>query len=331
MNIKAYLGGTCCLNLIFTNNREKRYDFKMKCILSIFLLTQLIACSHNKTASNAIKKAPKVKQSLSTIALEHEYLVTKNDGKIEFYWSKPEGNGPFPVLLHIHGHQEKNEGKTLGAKQLADWEVMQKEANLGYVSAAISQPGYGESTGPADFCGPETQAAVHQVLNFLRSKKFVDAKRIGLQGISRGAIVASMVVTQDPTIAAAILISGSYDLKKLHQKLLKDGEQNPMLLGIAKNIEAESVMTTGQITALTKDSFKLRSAISHAKKIKTPLLILNGETDDRTSADLAVDFGRAVERNGTPVTIIVYPEYGHAIPVEERRKATIPFLHKYLK
>lgn len=31
---------------------------------------------------------------------------TSTSEKIEFYWSKPEGNGPFPALLMIHPEQD---------------------------------------------------------------------------------------------------------------------------------------------------------------------------------------------------------------------------------
>ncbi len=61
-------------------------------------------------------------------------------------------------------------------------------ASRGYVAAAVSQPGYGNSTGPPDFCGPVTQSAALDAIGFLRRQAFVNPNKIGLYGYSRGAI-----------------------------------------------------------------------------------------------------------------------------------------------
>ena len=40
--------------------------------------------------------------------IHHELLPHSQDQNkaVELFWAKPEGNGPFPVVLFIHGHQE---------------------------------------------------------------------------------------------------------------------------------------------------------------------------------------------------------------------------------
>ena len=81
-------------------------------------------------------------------------------------------------------------------------------ATRGYVAAAVSQPGYGKSDGPPDYCGPFTQDAVQAAVEFLRRQTFIDPTRIALYGYSRGAIVASMVATK---VAAVVLGAGAYD------------------------------------------------------------------------------------------------------------------------
>jgi dipeptidyl aminopeptidase/acylaminoacyl peptidase len=84
-------------------------------------------------------------------------------------------------------------------------------ASRGYVAAALSQPGYGHSDGPSDFCGPFTQDAVVVAIDFLRNQSFVDPNKVVLYGYSRGAIVASMVATKDPKLAAVVLGAGAYN------------------------------------------------------------------------------------------------------------------------
>ena len=132
-----------------------------------------------------------------------------HDRKIELYWRKPDGAGPFPVLVLLHGHQEP--GKTrIGGRAFVEWGVVRQFADAGIVAVAMSQPGYGGSDGPADYCGPATQAAVRATVSHFRALPFVDGKRVALEGISRGAVVAAMVASQDDTLAGAVLISGVY-------------------------------------------------------------------------------------------------------------------------
>ncbi|HMD66067.1 MAG TPA: alpha/beta fold hydrolase [Stellaceae bacterium] len=128
--------------------------------------------------------------------IHHELLSHSQDQNkaVELFWAKPEGNGPFPVVLFIHGHQE---GPRDGGEAYVWTGRLGIMARQGYVSAAVSQPGYGNSAGPPDYCGPFTQQAVLVAIDFLRRQPFVRANKVALFGYSRGAIVAAMVATQD--------------------------------------------------------------------------------------------------------------------------------------
>jgi dipeptidyl aminopeptidase/acylaminoacyl peptidase len=112
------------------------------------------------------------------------------------------------VLLLIHGHQEHLRN---GGEAFVRTGRLGVIATRGYVAAALSQPGYGDSDGPPDYCGPFTQDATMVAVDFLRRLPFVDSKRVALYGYSRGAIVASMVATRDPRLAAVVLGAGAYD------------------------------------------------------------------------------------------------------------------------
>lgn len=155
-----------------------------------------------------------------------------------------------------------------------------------------------------------------------RKWKFVLPKKIALYGVSRGAIVASMVETKDPDLAAVVLVSGFYDLEKSYKALQKNGIGDREFLGIAENIRAE--------TGGTKTAFELRSAVCHARQIRTPTLILNGEKDRLMERNGIEDFARAIRQNSTLAEVVVFPDYGHFIPFAERNKKIGPFLEKHL-
>ena len=248
--------------------------------------------------------------------IHHEFLSHKRakNKRIELFWTKPYGKGPFPAIIYIHGHQRER----VGGRTYVGVGRLRRMAERGYIAAAVSQPGYGNSDGPPDFCGPFTQDAVLQAVAFLRGKPFVKADKVGLYGISRGAIVASMVATQDPKLAAVVLVAGTYDLEEAY----------PMsdIRGLLRNIDLE---TDG--TPPTREAFRARSAIHHAEKIKSPLLILHGGDDYRLGPpDQAEVLGQKVRANGVPVQVKMFEGVGHRIPFSEQYREIYPFLKKYL-
>jgi len=83
---------------------------------------------------------------------------------------KAGGHGPFPAILFIHGYQDPPRP---GASVYARAGRLGQMAKRGYVAAALSQPGYGNSGGPPDFCRPFTQQAALVALDFLRRQTLV--------------------------------------------------------------------------------------------------------------------------------------------------------------
>ena len=248
--------------------------------------------------------------------IHHEFLSHRGgkNKRIEIFWTKPDGKGPFPAIIYIHGHQWPK-GETVGGRVYVRVGRLGRMAEQGYVAAAVSQPGYGNSDGPPDFCGPYTQDAVLQVIAFVREKPFVKADKVGLFGYSRGAVVASMVATKDPTLVAVVLVAGLYDFEAAYPKI--------SIPGILRNIDVE--------TGSTPEAFQARSAIHHAEKIKSPLLVLHGGDDHRFGPpEQAEILGRKVRANGVPVKVKIFEGVGHTIHWRTQYKEIYPFLEKYL-
>src|SRR5437867_12113246 len=88
--------------------------------------------------------------------IQRELLPHRQDpGKrVEVFWAKPTGSGPWPAVLFIHGHQEQIRN---GGEAYAVTGRLGVMARRGFVAASLSQPGYGNSDGSPDFCGPFTQ------------------------------------------------------------------------------------------------------------------------------------------------------------------------------
>ena len=178
----------------------------MRCIrhkgfLAVLGFLLLLGCA-------AVEDGPLIDRAGRVV--HRELLPHSNDKnkKVEIFWTKPTGDGPFPAVLLIHGHQEQIKN---GGEAFVRTGRLGAIASQGYIAAAFSQPGYGNSDGPPDYCGPFTQDAVMVALEFLRKQPFVRPDKVALYGYSRGAIVASMVATKDNKLASVVLGAGAYD------------------------------------------------------------------------------------------------------------------------
>lgn len=242
-----------------------------------------------------------------------ELLVHPNDvGKhVELFWSKPAGDGPWPALILIHGHQE---GERPGAKVYVDRGTLERFAAHGLVVAAVSQPGYGRSDGPPDFCGPRSQSALVAAIGHMRKQAFVDPRRIALFGYSRGAVVAAMVASQVKDLAALVLGAGIYDLKETYPRLNRRVQQN---------IDRE--------VGSSRRAYWIRSPIFHVRRIQAPTLILHGEQDDRASFESATTFAAALKKSGTSVRLVIFPGVDHGIPPAQQASEWLPFLQQHLR
>ena len=253
-------------------------------------------------------------QARAASAIEHESIHSSNSNKkIEIYWSKPEGTGPWPVLVLIHPHQEwpHKVGAEIFVKNtsLTDW------ASKGFVTVAVSQPGYGLSDGPADFCGPKSQQAVIEVISYFRNMPISKKDQIFLYGGSRGAVIASIVAAKDPLLAGVVLKSGLYDLVDAYTRYpWYSSIKLSMIWEVGWNPQAQ---------------LKERSALFFADQIKTPLLIIHGTQDDRAGIEYAKSLADKVNGSGGNAELITL-ESEHIIPMEQIKTSMESFFKKIL-
>lgn len=225
--------------------------------------------------------------------------IDQADKKVELYILKPIIEAKLPVVIYIHGFQHPERP---GAKASINNGTLVSFANQGYLAVGVSQPGFGNSDGPADFSGPYTQRAIISAIKYLQSSEFldrIDHNKIVLGGVSRGAITASMVATQEPNLAGLILDAGLYDIK---------ATSYPKTLS---NIEKEVGNN------LTIEQIKQRSAFYHANNIKIPVIIFHGNQDYRHPMNQALKFYEALMKAGTKTTLILFPSE-HRTPQESK-------------
>lgn len=236
-----------------------------------------------------------------------QHTIDRGDGAaVEFFQARTSDTTPAGAILFVHGNQG---GLLTGAREVVDNGFLHRfSAGLNVTAAAVSQPGFGASAGPADFCGPKTQEAVIAALSFLKEQSFVDPERIVLYGNSRGAVASAMVGSQVPYLRAMVLASGVYDLKASFSASSR---------GLRQAIEKEA--------GLSDEAFLARSALYHSHQIRSETLLLHGRYDDRAPVDQAERFSDALSEAGLPVTLHTF-ECGHRIPRDQSGPVLRDFL-----
>jgi dipeptidyl aminopeptidase/acylaminoacyl peptidase len=239
-------------------------------------------------------------------------------GPVEVLVEAPDGEGPFPAILFVHGHQS---APRPGARAFTRLEARPALATIdegrlarmrdrGYVAAAVSLPGYGESAGPPDFCGPRSQAAVRAAIDHLVARPDVDGRRLVVYGVSRGAISAAMEATTDGRIAGLVLVAGLYDLAAAYPT----GDR-----AVDANVEREA--------GVTPEALAARSPLRAAGTIRARVLLLHGADDRRGGAvDTARRLAARLLAAGTPVRLRIFASTPHAIPIERQWSEIDPFL-----
>jgi dipeptidyl aminopeptidase/acylaminoacyl peptidase len=200
-------------------------------------------------------------------------------------------------------------------------------ANRGY---AVLLPNFRGSTGYGKKFldagngqwGDRMQDDVTWGVKYLISRGITDPKRVGIMGASYGGYATLAGVTYTPDIyAAAVAINAQNDLISL-------------LEAMPPTMESERIRIYKRVgdptTAEGKAQLMRQSPLTHADKIKTPLLIVQGANDVRVKKSQADQIVISLRDRGFPVEYIVAPDEGHGFARRVNIMATLTMTEKFL-
>ena len=204
-------------------------------------------------------------------------------------------------------------------------------ANRGY---AVLQPNFRGSTGYGKKFidagnkqwGDKMQDDITWGAKYLVAQSIADPKKIGIMGGSYGgyATLAGVTFTPD-TYAAAVSIVGPSNLITLLESIPPYWEQ-------IRKLFYERMGDPN--TAEGKAQLLRQSPLTHAAKIKTPLLVIQGANDPRVTKRESDQIVIALRDRGFPVEYLVAPDEGHGFSRPENNMAMFAssekFLAKYL-
>lgn len=135
----------------------------------------------------------------------------------------------------------------------------------------------------------------------------VDAERVGLTGQSFGGYETNFIITQTGAFKAAIASAGGANMFRYN-----------MLRGYGQPISAGSdydqMRLRGPVDTTTIPAFLKNSAVFHADKVRTPLLLINNDGDASVNWQEGLEYFNALRRHDKNVILLQYVGEGHSPP-----------------
>jgi dienelactone hydrolase len=236
---------------------------------------------------------------LLTVSPAHAYDVVSFpsiDGNTHLtaFLGKPEGRGPFPAVVLMHGCGGISQMYSSWAKELND---------QGFATLTVDSAG---SRNLGVTCGDrekrmrmyrERPFDAYGALEYLQSQDFILPGRIGLVGWSQGGGIVLLTV-----------VSGS----------------------IARPVPAprhDFVVAAAFYPALCNDKLQSRPFTKVAPQswsTKIPLMVLQGQADNWTRPEPCESFIEAARKRGNPVSIVLYPNAYHGFDMPGEITRTLP-------
>jgi pimeloyl-ACP methyl ester carboxylesterase len=218
--------------------------------------------------------------------------------------SFPKGKGPFPAALLITGSGQQNRDEEIPGHKpfavIADYLTRQ-----GYVVLRVDDRGMGQTTGDVpgatskDF---ENDALVS--LDYLKKRKEVDPKKIGLIGHSEGGMIAEMIAAERKDIAFVILLAGPGE--PLYKLMSDQNEATLKAVGLpAGYVQQYLTLYKALLPAIANSESKGKAEEAAAKLVKdwmakTPKAVVLYTTGIKDEASETAFVNAFVEQVGSP-------------------------------
>jgi dipeptidyl aminopeptidase/acylaminoacyl peptidase len=234
------------------------------------------------------------------------------------------------VMITGSGLQTRDSRIALpGLEQYAPFkQIAERLASSGVAVLRVDDRGIGGSTGRETLATATTTSLAEDTraqIAWLRARPGIDPKRIIVIGHSEGATIASMIAASDPAVAAVVLMAGvakrGADVSFEQQEdLLKSDttmdEATKTSMREKQKDAAKAILEgreiPGQPVVPWIREYFAYDPLPTIRKVKQPVLILQGERDRQVDRSHAAMLERALRDAGnTHVKVIVFPTLNH--------------------
>jgi dipeptidyl aminopeptidase/acylaminoacyl peptidase len=230
----------------------------------------------------------------------------------------------YPMLVLIHGGPQQAWTDAWGYR----WN-QQMMAAPGYVVVMINprgSPGYGEKFGAEvsrDWGGKVYEDVMKGVDAAIAKYPFVDGTKLAAAGGSFGGYMVDWIATHSGRFKCLISHAGSYDMVSMY------GATEELWF-----MDWEFGGTPWAKPELYK-KWSPSEFAGELGKYKTPTLVIGGELDFRIPYTQDLEFFTALQRQGVPSKLMIFPDEGHWVMKPQNSelwyKTFLDWLNKYLQ
>jgi uncharacterized protein len=228
-------------------------------------------------------------------------------------------DNPVPGVVTSTGSGPEDRDEYIGIegyrpfRQLAD-----SLSRRGIAVLRMDDRGFGASTGThkgatsADFAED-----VRAGLAYLRTRPEIDARRLALLGHSEGGLIVPLAALKEPDLRGIVLLAGPANRgRPILEYQLKNLATNNQKLTVAQRDSAIGRIPTRIDSMIAADAwmayFLDYDPLVTARKLKTPVLILNGGTDQQVTPDQVPKLVAAfAEAGNKDITARVFGNLNH--------------------
>ncbi|HUQ80386.1 MAG TPA: alpha/beta fold hydrolase [Gemmatimonadaceae bacterium] len=270
--------------------------------------------------ANAPFSAQEVTIPVSSYALAGTLLEPKNAKR------------PFPAVVMITGSGLQTRDSRLALPGLEGYapfrQIAERLAASGVAVLRVDDRGIGGSTGRETLQSATTTSLAEDTraqIAWLRQRSEVDGHRIIVIGHSEGASIASMIASTDPTVYAVVMMAGvakrgaDVSFEQQEDMLRSDTTMTEATRATMREKQKEAVKTIleggdlpGQPVIAWTREYMAYDPLPAVRKVKQPLLILQGERDRQVYQEHATLLANAARSAGNSrVTVKVFPTLNH--------------------
>ena len=246
---------------------------------------------------------------------EHFKFRASDGVEIDGWIYKPDGEGPFPWILYIHGGPKTMFGYSF-------MEEFQLYVSSGY-AVVITNPrgsdGYTEEF--ADIRGKYGERDYDDLMEavdyVLERYPFLDRDRFGVAGGSYGGFMTNWVVTHTDRFRAAVTMRSICDWISMF------GTTDIGFYFVEDQIGCTPIENIGKCVE--------KSPITYVSNVKTPTLIIHSVNDFRCWLDQALLFYTALKKVGVETRLVIFPNEDHDLSRKGKPKHRVERLWEILR
>jgi dipeptidyl aminopeptidase/acylaminoacyl peptidase len=241
-----------------------------------------------------------------------ERTATSGDGYPVHGWvAVPDGPGPHPVLLTVHGGPYSQYGWTL-------FDETQAYVSAGYAVVKCNprgSSGYGQAHGRVirEAFGTVDADDVLAFLDAALEDPRLDADRVGIMGGSYGGYMTTLLIGRSDRFAAAI-----------SERAFNDP------VSFVGSSDIGWFFPDGYL-GTDPDRVAAQSALAGAGAITTPTLVIHSEEDWRCPLEQGTRLFVELKRRGVPTELLLFPGEGHELSRSGRPRHRLARLEHVLR